>query len=167
MGPMLALWTLLSGSYTFITSEKGYSSSLPVLMCSCMINSGPCWTMFVIYISLQWRHNERDVVPNHRRPDCLLKRLFRRRSKKTSKLRVTGLYGGNSPVTGEFPTQRVSNAENVSIWWRHHDSMKTTPTSTPPLTVWSLTKKDPWIPQSIVKHNLLYWHCPVCSCMSS
>ena len=23
-------------------------------------------------------------------------------------------------VTGEFPAQRASNAENVSIWWRHH-----------------------------------------------
>ena len=44
----------------------------------------------------------------------------RRRSKKTSKLRVTGLCGGNSPVTSEFPTQRTSNAGNVSIWWRHH-----------------------------------------------
>ena len=29
--------------------------------------------------------------------------------------------GWNSPVTGEFPVQRASNAENVSIWWRHHD----------------------------------------------
>ena len=29
----------------------------------------------------------------------------------------------NSPVTGEFPTQRASNAENVSIWWRHHDQL--------------------------------------------
>ena len=27
---------------------------------------------------------------------------------------------GNSRVTGEFPAQRTSNAENVSIWWRHH-----------------------------------------------
>ena len=44
----------------------------------------------------------------------------RHRSKKTSKLRVTGLYAGNSPVTGEFPAQRASNAGNVSIWWRHH-----------------------------------------------
>ena len=35
--------------------------------------------------------------------------------KKTSKLRVTGLCVGNSPETGEFPTQRASNAENVSI----------------------------------------------------
>ena len=27
---------------------------------------------------------------------------------------------GNSPVTCEFPAQMASNAENVSIWWRHH-----------------------------------------------
>ena len=40
---------------------------------------------------------------------------------KTSKLCVTGLCTGNSPVTGEFPAQRASNAENVSIWWRHHE----------------------------------------------
>ena len=44
----------------------------------------------------------------------------RRRSKKTSKLRVTGLCAGNKPVTGELSAQRASNAENVSIWWRHH-----------------------------------------------
>ena len=42
-----------------------------------------------------------------------------RRSKKTLKLRVTGLCAGNSLVTGEFPAQMASNAENVSIWWRH------------------------------------------------
>ena len=29
--------------------------------------------------------------------------------------------GGNSPVTGEYPAQRASNAVNVSIWWRHHE----------------------------------------------
>ena len=46
--------------------------------------------------------------------------LFRRRSKKTSKVSVTGLCAGNSPGTGEFPAQRASNAENVSIWWHHH-----------------------------------------------
>ena len=34
--------------------------------------------------------------------------------------RVTGFCAGNSPVTGEFPAQMASNAENVSIWWRHH-----------------------------------------------
>ena len=70
--------------------------------------------------SLWWRHNERDSVSNHQPHDCLLNRLFSRRSKKTSKLRVTGLCVGNSPGTGEFPAQMASYGENVSIWWRHH-----------------------------------------------
>ena len=70
--------------------------------------------------TLQWRHNECDGVSNHRRLDYLLNRLFKRRSKKTSNLRVTGLCEGNPPVTGEFPAQKASNAEYVSISWRHH-----------------------------------------------
>ena len=49
------------------------------------------------YAPLQWRHNERDGVSNHQRHDCLLKRLFRREPKKTSKFRGTGLCEGNSP----------------------------------------------------------------------
>ena len=48
---------------------------------------------------------------------------IRRRSKKISKLRVTGLCEGNSPGTGEFPRQMASNTENVSIWWRHHGEL--------------------------------------------
>ena len=47
--------------------------------------------------------------------------LIQAQIKKTPKLRVTGLSMGNSPVTGEFPAQMASDAENVSIWWRHHD----------------------------------------------
>ena len=65
-------------------------------------------------LSLQWRHNGPDGVSNHQPHDCLLKRLFRRRSKKTPKLRVTGL------CEGEFPAQMASNTENISILWRHH-----------------------------------------------
>ena len=71
--------------------------------------------------ALRWRHNGLDSVRNHQLHDCLLNRSFGHRSKKTSKLRVTGLCVGNSPVTGEFPAQMASNAENVSIWWRHHE----------------------------------------------
>ena len=71
--------------------------------------------------SLQWRHNERDGVSNHQPHDYLLSRYSRRRSKKTPKLRVTGIWEGNSPVTGEFPAQRITDAENVSIWWHYHD----------------------------------------------
>ena len=69
---------------------------------------------------LHWRHNGRDSVSNQQPHDCFLNRLFRHRSKQISKLRVTGLCVGISPGTGEFPAQMASNAENVSIWWRHH-----------------------------------------------
>ena len=46
-----------------------------------------------LILTLQWRHNERAGVPNHRRPDCLV----RRESKKTSKFSVTGFYEVISP----------------------------------------------------------------------
>ena len=69
--------------------------------------------------TLQWRYNERDGVSNHGRLDCLLNRLFK--SKQTSKLCVTGLCEGSSPVAGEFPAQRASNVENVSIQWHHRE----------------------------------------------
>ena len=72
-------------------------------------------------ISLQWRHNGRDSISNHQPHDCLLNRLFRRRSQKTSKLRTTGLCAGNSSGASEFPAQMASYAENVSIWWCRHD----------------------------------------------
>ena len=70
--------------------------------------------------TLRERHNERYGVSNHRRIDCLLKRLFRHRSQKTSKVSVASLCEGNSPVNVWFPSQRASNADNVFIWWRHH-----------------------------------------------
>ena len=72
--------------------------------------------------ALQWRHYERDGVSNHQPHDCLLNHLFRRRSNKILKLRVAGLCAGNSPVIGEFPAQSASDAENVSIGWRHHEN---------------------------------------------
>ena len=64
---------------------------------------------------LQWRHNEHDGVSNHQSHDCLLQAQI-----KHQLLCATGLSEGNSPVTSEFPAQRASNAENASIWWRHH-----------------------------------------------
>ena len=41
--------------------------------------------------------------------------------KENIKVRVTSLWAWNSPVIGEFPAQLAINAENVSIWWRHHE----------------------------------------------
>ena len=60
-----------------------------------------CWNVailcFGIITALHWRHNDHDGVSNHQPHGCLLNRLFRRRWKKTSMLRVTGLCVGNSP----------------------------------------------------------------------
>ena len=71
-------------------------------------------------VPLQWRHNESYCVSNHRRLDGMLNRLFRRRSKKTSKPALLTVCEGNPPVTTGFPSQTASNAGNVSIWWRHN-----------------------------------------------
>ena len=79
------------------------------------------YTKPILVSTLHWRHNERAGVSNHQPHDCLLNRLFRRRSKKSSKLRVT------DPLCGEFtgsrwiPRTKASDEENVSIWWRHHE----------------------------------------------
>ena len=69
------------------------------------------------YFSLQWCHMASQITSL----TIVYSNIYsRHRSKKTSKLQVTGLCEGNSPVTGEFPAQGASNTENVSIWWRHH-----------------------------------------------
>ena len=96
-------------------------STIPLF--SWMFNVCAYWISYS-YLTLQWRHDERDSVSNHQPHDCLFNCLCRRRSKKTSKLRVTGLCVWNSPGTGEFPAQMASNAENVSIWWRHHEMFR-------------------------------------------
>ena len=61
-------------------------------------------------VALQWSHNGCDGVSNHQHRQCLLNRLFRRRSKKTPKLRVTGLYR-----SGEFPAQVASNTKKIKF----------------------------------------------------
>ena len=102
------------------------------IRCVCLLSVRNAWIMFLTFYScivvtpiaptLHWRHHGRNGISNHQPHNCLLTRLLRRRSKKTWKLRATGLCAGNSPVTGEFPAPMASNAENVSIWWRHHEN---------------------------------------------
>ena len=114
------LWHLPDSNSTVNAVERNSSHVFEVALWSYYhISHGP---MTYVLNSLKWRHNERNGVSNHQPHDCLLNRLFRHRSKKTLKFRVTGLCEGNSPVTGEVPAQRASNAENVSTWWRHHVS---------------------------------------------
>ena len=87
--------------YTLFRLTKEISSSVSVVLCG---ENPPA----VVGFHSQSVKNTHDDKEN--------------RSKKTPKLRVTGLCAGNSPGTGEFPAQMASNAEEASIWWRHHDS---------------------------------------------
>ena len=98
-----------------------YKQISQLVVCGNLIDKTTQFCELYSDIILQWRHNGPDGVSSHQPHACLLNRLFRRRSKKTSKFIVTGLCAENSPVTSEFPAQMASYAENVSIWWRHHE----------------------------------------------
>ena len=79
------------------------------------------WEVSHFRVPLQWRYNRCNGVSNHRCLGFLLNRLFRRRSKKTSKLRVTGLCGGihrwpvNSPHKGPV-TRKIFPFDYVTMW---------------------------------------------------
>ena len=110
--------------HIFTMVRKKYSNwclCIDIHLCTWWYSFPFFFSKLAFIVALQWRHNERDGVSNPQPHDCLLNCLLSRRSKKASKLRVTGLCEGNSPMTGEFPAQRASNAENVFIWWRHHE----------------------------------------------
>ena len=62
-------------------------------------------------MTLQWRHNGCDGISNHQRLDAYSTVCSGTGQRKKSKICVTGLCEGNSPVTSEFPSQRASNAE--------------------------------------------------------
>ena len=70
---------------------------------------------------MAWNNYSDDIMSamasNHWHLNCLLDRLFRHRSKKTSKLHWP-LWGEST--SDQWPSQRASSVENVSIWW-HHD----------------------------------------------
>ena len=65
----------------------------------------PYGVRYLVQHSLRWRHNDHGGVSNHQPHHCLLNRLFRRRSWKTSKLRVTGLCVGKSPGPVNSPNK--------------------------------------------------------------
>ena len=79
--------------HCWLSSISPYGVNLPQWACCAMG-------------TLHWRHNELDGVSDHQPHDCLLTCLFRHRSKKTSKLRVTGLCEGNSPGPANCPHKR-------------------------------------------------------------
>ena len=67
-------------------------------------------------ITLQWRQNERDCVSNLPASRSFIEPFIQMQIKENTKA------PHHWPLCGEFPTQRASNAETVSIWWRHHET---------------------------------------------
>ena len=55
------------------------------------------------------------------------------------------LEGGNQPVTAGFPSQSANNVENVSIWWRHHDTIISLSQSASEASVENTGKQIPWV----------------------
>ena len=74
----------------------------------------PLPTKYVLQwnLPLEWRHNERDDVSNRQRLDCLLAPF-------SGADQIRFQSSASLAVVREFPAQRASDAENVSIWWRH------------------------------------------------
>ena len=66
-----------------------------------------------VSILLHWRYNERNGVSNHQHIDCLHSRLTMRTSRKHQSSALPAFVRG--------PSQRVTNEENVSILWCHHE----------------------------------------------
>ena len=96
VGPMLAPWTLLSGTCLTLRTKSRHDVN------------------FVVTDGLSGGTGGCRCVSNHQPHDCLLNLLFRRRSKKNIKA------PRHWPLCGEFPAQMASYAENVSISWSHH-----------------------------------------------
>ena len=88
-------WDLDYLSFTWMTYPV-YPTCFTVSFMTAISPSLDNWAL-PSFTKLHCRHNDHDGVSNHQPRGCLLSRLFRHRSKKTSKLRVTGLCVGNTP----------------------------------------------------------------------
>ena len=70
--------------------------------------------------ALRWRHNDHAGVSNHQPHGCLLNSSFRRKSKKTSKLRVTGfvreIHRGPVNFPHKWPVTRKCFHLMTSSW---------------------------------------------------
>ena len=101
---------------TLIGSTVPFAVMLECILVNYMhfVKMWSAWIFYIVALSLRWRHKERDGVSNHQIHDCLLNRLFRRRSKK--------YQSSASLVTGQrwIPRTLGQWRGNASIWWRLH-----------------------------------------------
>ena len=70
----------------------------------------------IIENALHWRHNDHDGALNQLFTQPFIQTQIKENIKAPRHWPLCGEFTG----TGEFPAQTASDAENVSIWWRHH-----------------------------------------------
>ena len=76
-----------------------------------------CWITWSF--TLGWTSSGRLQRWRLKSPRLFTQPFVQAQIKETPKLRVSGLCNGNAPVTGGFPSQRASNAENFPFDRRH------------------------------------------------
>ena len=110
-------WTITRKMFPFddvIMPRESFACFLHALMCA-----WTHWPLRDVEVIITMTSQVHHTVSNHRSFDCLSNTSCGPTSKKHQSP-CYWPFEGNSPVTGEFPTQRASNAEKASIWWRHH-----------------------------------------------
>ena len=110
---------LLNAGFPSVFYHMEYGHIFCALCCVCYIMT-LTYLINAFTYSLHWHHNGRDGVSNHQPHDCLFNRFFQVHIKANIKA------PRHWPLCVEFtgdrglPAQMASNAENISIWWRHH-----------------------------------------------
>ena len=108
-------------TFTFVQSHLLWYT---YRMYGCTHAVNACTQAWWPHSALQWRHNERDGVSYRRRLYCLRSGLFQAQIKESTK------SPRHWPLCGEFtgvrwiPRPKDNNAENASIWWRHHEAWR-------------------------------------------
>ena len=118
-GPHVGSTNLATRVYVCMTGDGAVKQYVLYISCVCV------YLCYMSVYTLRWRHDDRYGVTNHQPHHCLLNRLFRRRSKKTSKLRVTGLCGGihRGPVNSphKWPvTRKIYPFDDVIMACQQH-----------------------------------------------
>ena len=121
---MAPLFDFSRGRHGAIGSAFGVVRRQPVQLFVLRNDSNTLMINLLWHIQLLAWHNNDVIMSEMASEITSLKIVYSsvcsRADKKTSKLSITGLCEGISPVTGEFLAQRTSNTNNISIWWRHH-----------------------------------------------
>ena len=118
-----------------------------------MVSNTVRWLWPLRLSTLQRRNCRRDGNSNHRLLECLLNRLFRRRSQKK--------IPRHWPLWGESTGEKVNSPHkgpvtgNVSIWWRHHERQTPRPLASVFFYLGPCSSHDTWDHGQILQMSVI------------